>query len=271
MLNLCFEALLPRKKADSAAIYTKKQEKTANGVPLQKNKMLNHKTIVITGASKGIGAALAQVLSSTFNVNLALISSNIKNLEWLRALPNAYILEADVRSETQINDAISKILARFGSIDVLVNNAGLGTFGDIEATDLAVYEQMFDVNVKGSFICAKAVIPLLKAQKSGHILQVCSDVSRRTFAGGSGYCATKYAQEALGNAMRKELRSHGIKVSNVYPGKTDTFFGGTAQGADHKTDWLRAKDVADAIVYVLNTPPNVLIDELQIHPLEQEF
>jgi NADP-dependent 3-hydroxy acid dehydrogenase YdfG len=174
-------------------------------------------------------------------------------------------VQADVRH------AIHQAIDTFGQIDILVNNAGMGKFAPATQVELTDYDQMFDVNVKGSFICAQAVVPHLQTQQSGHIVCVCSDVSHRTFVGGSVYCATKYAQEALTNALRKELRPQGIKVSGVYPGQTDTEFGNTTQGAAHKAAWLRAGDVADAIIYIINTPPHLLIDELQLHPISQEF
>lgn len=128
-----------------------------------------------------------------------------------------------------------------------------------------------DVNVKGSFLLSKAALPHLKAARHGHILAVASDVSKRTFANGSLYCASKYAQDAFFAALRREVRPHNIKVSVIYPGLVDTHFHNSGPGQDKNHWYMRAEDIASAIAYVINTPPHVCVDELMLHPMGQDW
>ena len=131
--------------------------------------------------------------------------------------------------------------------------------------------QNHEYQCEGHFLITKHIVPLMKQQKSGHILTIASDVSKRTFAEGSVYCASKYSQDALMSSLRKEVREFKVKVSLVYPGLVDTNFGDSTQGEPQKSNWLKTKDIADSVLYILNTPTNVVIDELTIHPIEQEY
>jgi NADP-dependent 3-hydroxy acid dehydrogenase YdfG len=128
-----------------------------------------------------------------------------------------------------------------------------------------------DTNVKGSFLMCRAAIPHMKEQGSGHIINIASDVAKRTFSGGSLYCASKYAQDAFSASLRKELRSHGIKVSVVYSGLVDSSFHAEPQGATSHRGWLRNEDMARSIAFIAAQPAHVVIDELMIHPLSQEY
>jgi NADP-dependent 3-hydroxy acid dehydrogenase YdfG len=103
------------------------------------------------------------------------------------------------------------------------------------------------------------------------LILVTSDVARRTFAQGSLYCMSKYAQDALALTLRKELRPHGVRVSVVMPGLTDTSFGGSEEGAPHKAEWLKPQDVAQTIAFMANAPQHVVIDEVLIHPFCQDY
>ena len=111
----------------------------------------------------------------------------------------------------------------------------------------------------------------MRTAGGGHIVNVASDVAKRTFAGGSLYCASKFAQEAFSSALRKEVRKDKIKVSVVYSGLVDTHFHADPQGGAHATNWLRDSDVADAIIYILAAPAHVVVDELVLHPLAQDY
>ena len=111
----------------------------------------------------------------------------------------------------------------------------------------------------------------MKEAKKGHIISVASDVAKRVFDGGALYCSSKYAQHAFTEALRKEVRRDGIKVSTVYSGLVDTMFHTEPQGSESHKDWLSCEDMADSIFYIMNQPAHVVIDELMIHPLFQEY
>jgi NADP-dependent 3-hydroxy acid dehydrogenase YdfG len=233
------------------------------------------KTILITGASKGIGKAIALSLSS-MNVNLGLVARSQKELQQVQqeVIANgsrAEIFCGSVADEVFVNATVKNMQQKFGAIDVMINNAGYGIFNTAENITAAEWDDLFATNSKGTFLFCKAVIPQMKERKAGHIINVASDVAKRTFGGGSLYCASKYAQDAFSSAIRKELRPFEIKVSVVYSGLVDSYFHADPQGSASHDDWLKNEDMANAISYIISQPKHVVIDELMIHPLSQEY
>lgn len=236
---------------------------------------ISGKTILITGASKGIGKAIALSLAG-FNTNLGLVARSQKELEDLQVEiiklgSKAEIFIGSVADEIFVNAAIQFMLQKFGKIDVMINNAGYGVFNNAEDIASRDWDELFATNTKGTFLFCKAVIPGMKERKDGHIINIASDVAKRSFAGGSLYCASKYAQEGFSAAIRKELRPFEIKVSVVYSGLVDSSFHTDSQGSANHDDWLKNEDMANAIQYIIAQPKHVVIDELMIHPLSQDY
>jgi len=227
-------------------------------------------TILLTGASRGIGRATAHLLAQQ-GANLALLARNTEELTREAHDLNALALPADVTNEAQVKQAIEQTINHYGRLDAIICNAGVGSFAELENFTLDEFERQFATNVRGTFLLCKYAVPHFKAQKSGHIIGVASDVSKRTFAHGTVYGATKYAQDALLGSLRKEVRPHGVKVSVIYPGMVDTHFSGEPGGAATAHTHLRPEDVAAAIAYVLQAPAHVVVDELMLHPLSQEW
>jgi NADP-dependent 3-hydroxy acid dehydrogenase YdfG len=233
------------------------------------------KTILITGASKGIGKAIALSLAA-HHTNLGLVARSQKELEALQAEiikpgSKAEIFVGSVADEAFANATVKNMLLKFGKIDVLINNAGYGVFDNAENITATDWDELFATNTKGTFLFCKAVIPAMKESKDGHIINVASDVAKRAFSGGSLYCASKYAQEGFSAAIRKELRPFGIKVSVVYSGLVDSSFHADPQGSTNHDDWLKNEDMANTIQYIIAQPKHVVIDELMIHPLSQDY
>jgi len=231
------------------------------------------KNILITGASKGIGKSIALQLCK--NNRLFLFARNQDKLQKIAQQIHdlggeAYVFATDITNEEQVNRQIGLVLEKF-SLDVLINNAGVGVFKAIEEISLNEWDWIMNVNVKGTFLMSKALVPHFKAKKSGLIITVESDVAKRTFANGSVYCASKYAQEAFTQVLRKELRPFGVRVSAIYPGITSSEFDGQPQNADYKQNWLQPEQIAQAIEHIVQTPDHVLIDEITIHPIWQEY
>lgn len=227
---------------------------------------------LITGASRGIGAACAHSLSNQ-GFTLCLVARNQQDLMQLQKdLPGESIVMAGSVSDADfVKSASEQIKEKFGKIDLVVLNAGVGSFTQIDELDEADYDRMMDVNVKGSFLFAKHLGPMMKEAKQGQFIFITSDVATRTFAGGGVYCASKYAQHALSDALRKELRPHGVKVGAIYPGMTATYFGDSDPTESHKRTWLQPQDIADAISYMASAPAHVMIDTIMLHPTEQEW
>jgi NADP-dependent 3-hydroxy acid dehydrogenase YdfG len=236
--------------------------------------MLLDKTAIVTGASRGIGKAIAEKLANE-KMNVVLIGSSNEVFEVEKELTakgfQATGMQVDISNENQVNDAIAKTIEKYGKIDLLVNNAGVGFFKLAEETTLEEWQQVFAVNVQGVFICTKAVLPHMKEKREGTIITISSDVARRTIANGSAYTATKYAVQGFSGAVSQEVREYGIRVGTINPGMVDTYFNNSKQGVPEKEDWLKVDDVADAVVYMASAPKHMVVDELMLHPLIQEY
>ncbi|MBO0950399.1 SDR family oxidoreductase [Fibrella forsythiae] len=234
--------------------------------------ILDKKTIIISGASRGIGRATALLLAQ----NGANVLATARNAEELSALETEgrgkiVVVPGDVASETDMALVVKTALDRFGTIDIVINNAGYGVFKNVDDISVDEWDSVMATNVKGTFLLTKAALPTLKAKGSGHIVVVASDVAKRTFAGGSLYTASKYAQEAFMGALRKEVRPFGIKVSGVYSGLVDSHFHAKGHGHETSKNYLQSEDMAESMLFILTRPAHVVIDEFMVHPLTQEY
>ncbi len=234
-----------------------------------------NKNIIITGASRGIGKSIALHLAA-HKSNLGIIARSEEELgilkqEIINLGSKAEVYAGSVSDSSFIKETVAHFINKFGCIDVLINNAGYGTFKPAEDFTETEWDELFATNTKGTFLMCKEAIPCMKRNRSGHIVNIASDVAKRTFGGGSLYCASKYAQDAFSQAIRKELRPYDIKVSVVYSGLVDSTFHGDPQGHQSHDNWLKNEDMANAILYIVNQPQHVVIDELMIHPLSQEY
>ena len=231
---------------------------------------LTNQVALITGASRGIGRATALLLALQ-GAKVALVARSNDELHDLATKTQGLPLVADITDEADAQHVVAETIRHFGHLDILICNAGVGSFNELEHFELEEWERMFATNVRGTFLPCKYAVPHFKAQKKGHIIGITSDVARRTFANGTAYGASKYAQDALLGSLRKEVRPHGIKVSAIYPGLVDTYFSGQPGGEATAHTHLRPQDVAQAVRYVLEAPPHVVVDELMLHPLTQEW
>ena len=232
---------------------------------------LTDQVAIVTGASRGIGKAISLLLALQGAKVVAVARSEDELIELTNKTQGLGIV-ADVADEGDAAHVVAETLRQYGRLDIVVCNAGVGSFNELENFSDTEWDRIFDTNVKGTFLLCKAVVPYFKAQKKGHIVGITSDVAKRTFAHGTAYGASKYAQDAVLGSLRKEVRPHGIKVSTIYPGLVDTYFNDTRPGsAEAEKTHLRPADVAQAVRYVLEAPAHVVIDELMLHPLTQEW
>ena len=234
---------------------------------------LDGQVAIVTGASAGIGEAIARRFAAA-GARVVVAARRADRLDALvaelggsdRALPVA----CDVADDAQVDALVSCALEHFGQVDVLVNNAGLGSFARVVDTDPTAFRRMLDVNVTGTFLCSRAVLPHMLERGSGAIVNVCSDVSRRTFPGGAAYCASKHAQLAFGQALGAEVREHGIRVGSVLPGMVGTEFNDARP--EDRLEWvLRSEDIAEAVHFMVTQPGHAVVDELTVHPVRQEY
>ncbi|MTI16222.1 SDR family oxidoreductase [Rhodobacteraceae bacterium RKSG542] len=183
------------------------------------------KTILITGSSSGIGKATAHLFHEK-GWNVVATMRNPQNEQELNQLKNALVTRLDVTDPDTIKSAVSAGVDRFGTIDVLLNNAGYGAFGPLEAFSMEGIRRQFDTNVIGLLETTKAVLPLMRKQRSGTIVNISSIGGKMGFPLGTLYHGTKFAVEGMSEALHYELAPLGVAVKIVEPGAIATDFGG---------------------------------------------
>jgi short-subunit dehydrogenase len=235
------------------------------------NEILNNKVIWITGASKGIGRAIAENLKST-GATLILSSSSINSIKKIMPdfaqYPKVFFLPFDLRSEEEINRTFQKINLSIGKIDFLINDAGIGKFAPFTELSAGDMNNMFDVNFKGLFLLTKLTLPKMIEQKSGVIINILSVVLKKVFTGSSLYAASKAAVLAMDRSLREEVRSQGIKIIDVFPGATETEIWTEKQRERYASKMMQPKDVADAIIKIIELASNnrLMIEEIVLRP-----
>lgn len=237
--------------------------------------MLKDQIAIVTGGSRGIGKEIAVKLAES-GMKLTIVGSSAQVSETAEELKkmgydNILPVQADVSKEEDMKAVVKKTLEAYGSIDLLVNNAGLGFFKLTEEVSLEEWKKVFEVNVQGVFLATKAVLPHMKDQKSGTIINISSDVARYTIPNGAAYTATKYAVQGFSGSVAQEVREYGIRVGTINPGMVDTYFAESTQGLPEKEDWLKVGDIANAVVYMASAPKHMIIDEIVIHPFAQQY
>jgi 3-oxoacyl-[acyl-carrier protein] reductase len=239
-------------------------------------KKLDGKVALITGASAGIGYAAAQALMDE-SARLVLTARRAERLEQLAREAQAAGTEAiavigDAREENTARQAVAAAIDRFGRLDILINNVGVGNYKNLVDTSAEEYDEMMDSNVRSTFLFTRHAVPHLIAQKSGTILMISSMAGVYGFGGEAVYCMTKFAQVGFAQALDKELRPHGIKVGAICPGGVKTEFalgkGRTPEGVA-ESDMLEPEDVAGVILLACTQSPGSRIIEVQMRTMAE--
>lgn len=244
---------------------------------------LTNKTIIITGASSGIGEATAHKLAS-HGANVVLMARSEDKLKELQKSitdngGKAIVAAGDVTSKDDFDKGVATAVKEFGKVDGLINNAGLMPLSFVEKLKTDEWMQMVDVNIKGVLNGVAAVLPELKKNKGGHIINISSMAAHRYFPGGAVYCATKSAVKMFSEGLRQELApEYGINVTSIEPGAVSTSLTETITDEDVKEmmegmqemTTLEAEDIANAIYYSLSQPARVNINDVYIVPSEQK-
>jgi NADP-dependent 3-hydroxy acid dehydrogenase YdfG len=255
-----------------------------NALLAPKSKVEKRDTIAfITGATSGIGLATARLLAKQ-GYRLILNGRRIERLDALKAelqqhfYADILLLPFDVRNAQTVFDSIENLPLAWQNIDVLINNAGLAKgLSPIQEGDINHWNSMIDTNIKGLLFVTRAVSPLMVARGQGHIVNVSSIAGKEVYYRGNVYCATKFAVDALTKGMRIDLHSHGVRVSSVSPGHVEETefalvrFDGNTEKAAIYNDFqpLTANDVAESILFLLNTPEHVGIHDIQLASKQQ--
>ncbi|MCB0714102.1 MAG: SDR family NAD(P)-dependent oxidoreductase [Ignavibacteriae bacterium] len=233
--------------------------------------MIVNKSALITGASSGIGAAIARTLVEA-GVNVALMARREEVLRevgsTLSDQSRLLILPGDVTVESDVRDAINQTVSKFGSLDILVNNAGYGVFKPVDEMTLEEFRGMIDVNLQGVFLATKyGLEQMYKQGKGGDIVTISSIAGKNGFAGGGGYCASKFGVMGLMESVFHEARSRNVRVITITPGSVDTpFFHDVGMTPPNREHILQPEDVAVTVLGALVLPERALIRELDIRP-----
>jgi 3-oxoacyl-[acyl-carrier protein] reductase len=225
---------------------------------------LHGKTAVITGASRGIGAAVARLLHER-GVNVALASRSGDDL----GLEGALGRRCDVRDVDAVRSVCDEAAERFGGIDILVANAGVGAYGPVLELSQEHVDEMIDVNLKGTIYAIRAVLPHMLGRE-GDIVTLASEAGRRGFPHETVYCASKFGQVGFTRALDHELREHGIRCTNVCPGGVATEFAldeGRGRTPDVLPGMMTGEDVAEVVVFALERPRRLRILETAFRPM----
>lgn len=230
---------------------------------------INGKTALITGGSKGIGYGVAEAMIKE-GMNVVITSrteSEVKDAAAALAKAGsgkALGVACDVRQLAEQEAVVAQAISEFGSLDVLIANAGVGHFAPVDEMTSEQWNDMIDINLTGVFHSVKASMDALK-KSEGYIITIASLAGTNYFAGGSGYNASKFGLVGFTQAMMLDLRKHGIKVSTIMPGSVATYFGGhTPTEAD---GWkIQQEDLGEMVIYLLKTPARTLPSKIEVRP-----
>jgi len=225
---------------------------------------LKNKVAIVTGCSKGIGL-------STVNV---LLDIGVKVAGWSRSKteidhPNFQNFQVDIRNFNSVENAFKQTVSHFGNnIHILINNAGVGYSALFEELKIEEWNQMFETNVNGIFYASRLVLPQMKKIEEGHIINISSIAGNTGIETMSGYCATKFAVRGLSQALYKEVRKDGIKVTCIYPGSVQTNFFDEIDSITVNENMMQPDDISSTILHCLMSSPNYHHVDIEVRPLQ---
>jgi NAD(P)-dependent dehydrogenase (short-subunit alcohol dehydrogenase family) len=234
---------------------------------------LSGKIALVTGGGRGLGAAICEAVAEAgavaiaADVQIELAEKVAKELQD-RGL-EAIALPLDITNDQQIETIVQKIVDQYGQIDILINNAGTDVTLPVEELSIADIDRVLDVNLRGPFVLSKFVLPLMKQQGKGHIVNIASTASKRTWANASAYHASKWGLMGLSHALHVEARPHNVKVTAVVAGGMQTPFI-LDRFPDTPLNKLQdPKNVAATVRFILMQPDETVIPEVMVLPLQE--
>ncbi len=230
-------------------------------------KDITGKVAVVTGAGRGIGRAVAVELAQT-GARVVLASRSITELEeTARMAGSGSVVLTDVRKNDDIHRLLEHAASKFGPVDILVNAAGLGVAGPVVDFSDSDYDAILDTNLKSIFFACRGVLPSMIERRTGHIINIASIAGKVGSANLAVYCASKFGVVGFTQALAEEVRQHGIRVSLICPGSTDTsFLGSSSKSSKSREKMLSPSDIAHAVTMIVTQEANSFISEVVIRP-----
>ena len=231
-------------------------------------KPLEGKVAIVTGAGRGIGRCIALNLAG-HGARVALAARTAAELEAVRAEIEALGGQAasfptDVSRETEVISLVRHSVERFGRLDIVINNAGIGVFGPLVETTTQAWDQLMAVNVRGPFLVCREAIPYLKQHPLTFIININSVVGLKGYADQAAYSASKHAVMGMTKALAKEVHKDGIRVHAICPGVVDTEMGGQVRPDLDRSVLMQPQEIADIVLFLVTRQGNAVIDEIQV-------
>lgn len=240
---------------------------TVSGKLLEK---LTGKRAIVTGASSGIGKEVALRLLQA-GAEVGLVSRNPDRI--LSELPihsHAKAYAIDLGKMERVSSEMQAVVADMGGVDILINNAGMAYIGELINMPLDEWQKLFDLNLTSVFLSLQAVLPTMRSQKNGTIINVASIAGKQGFPNWAAYCASKFALLGLTQAIAAEEQPHGIKIMSICPGSVDTplwdSLGDKVPPSFNRAAMLRPETVAESIMTLVNLPADAIVNELVLMP-----
>ena len=228
---------------------------------------LDGRVALITGASRGIGAATGRTLAGA-GARVALASRSGDN----PGIDGALARRCDVRDPASLEAMVAATVEQFGGLDILVVNAGVGAYGPFLDLPPGDMEEMVDVNVKGALYAVRAALPHLLRSTAADIVTIASEAGRRGLPYEVAYCASKFAQVGMTRALDHELREQGVRCTSVCPGGVSTDFAmghGRTRDMPQLAHMMSAQDVADTVLFVVTRPRSMRLLEVAFRPVSE--
>jgi len=231
---------------------------------------LNGKVALVTGGSRGIGLATARQLL-THGASVAITGTSD---EHLKAAENELYgsgpllpLRADVRQYGEVEAAMATVVSRFGGVDVLVNNAGVGVFRPVAEMSVDEWHRVIDTNLTGVFYCCHAALPRLRARGGGWIINIASLAGKNAMADGAAYCASKFGLIGFSESLMLDVRYDNIRVNYLMPGSVATEFNGRSPSPEDS--WrIQPEDIGEIVLDLLAMPARTLPSRVEIRPTQ---
>jgi len=236
---------------------------------------MGNKVIWITGASTGIGRELAKVLAKTGNIIVVTarrksrLTSLVNEIKFAGNHASAFV--CNVTSERSVQITTKRIREKHGKIDCLINNAGVTVFKSLQETKVYDYDYVLNTNLRGAFLCIKAVLPEMIKRKNGHIINVLSVAALKPFTNSAVYSASKAGLFALANCLREEVRKFNIKVTNILPGATETPMWDSKTRQKYHRRMMSPRELAITIASIIETPKKVHLEEVIVRPIKGDL
>ena len=236
---------------------------------------MSERVVWVTGASTGIGFETAKAFSKAGDIVIATARRKSRLVTLVNEIRfagrEAYAFVCNIQSERSIVSTKKKILERCGTIDVIINNAGITVFRSFLDTKSYEFDELMSTNLRGGFLMTKAVLPVFIKKKKGQIINILSVAAHSRFTDSAIYSASKAAMMSMFNVLREEVRKFNIKITNIYPGPVDTAMWDPRARTKFRNRMMTPKDIADIVVNASIQPKKVVIEDIIIKPIKGDI